>query len=199
MTRKILICGGLLLITAALCLTAYNIWDGRRAYQASEQVLEELLDMEAAAEPEAGADSASQASNAEMPTLTVDENEYIGTLEIPELELTLPVISEWNYDRLKIAPCRYKGSVYTDNLIIAAHNYDRHFGKLKDLPAGSAVIFTDVNGRSYEYAVSETEQLSGTSVGEMESGDWDLTLFTCTLGGKARVTLRCDKLSGSGG
>ena len=26
---------------------------------------------------------------------------------------------------------------------------------------------------------------------ELLSGDWDLTLFTCTLGGKSRVVVRC--------
>jgi sortase A len=25
----------------------------------------------------------------------------------------------------------------------------------------------------------------------MESGDWDLTLFTCTTGGQSRITVRC--------
>ena len=29
---------------------------------------------------------------------------------------------------------------------------------------------------------------------EMAAGDWDLTLFTCTLGGQARLTLRCTQV-----
>jgi len=38
------------------------------------------------------------------------------------------------------------------------------------------------------------ETLQPTAVEEMCSGDWDLTLFTCTLGGKFRVTVRCDRV-----
>ena len=29
----------------------------------------------------------------------------------------------------------------------------------------------------------------------MEEGDWDLTLFTCTIGGKTRITVRCARIS----
>ena len=35
------------------------------------------------------------------------------------------------------------------------------------------------------------ETLMPTAVEEMESGDWDLTLFTCTVGGRTRVAVRC--------
>ncbi len=37
------------------------------------------------------------------------------------------------------------------------------------------------------------EQAAGTDIAQMTSGDaesWDLTLFTCTLSGQSRVTVR---------
>jgi len=57
----------------------------------------------------------------------IDGNNYIGVIDIPCLGLSLPIISDWSYPNLKIAPCRYKGSAYQDNLIIAGHNYQSHF------------------------------------------------------------------------
>ena len=42
--------------------------------------------------------------------------------------------------------------------------------------------------------MKETEVLAPTDIEGMESGDWDLTMFTCTIGGKSRVTVRCDRL-----
>ena len=36
----------------------------------------------------------------------------------------------------------------------------------------------------------ERETLNPTDVAGMEAGDWDLTLFTCTVGGQSRVTVR---------
>lgn len=74
-----------------------------------------------------------------MPTLEIDGQAYIGYLELPTLGLTLPVMSDWSYEKLRIAPCRYWGSVYGDSLVILAHNYARHFGGIKDLEIGDIV------------------------------------------------------------
>ena len=132
-----------------------------------------------------------------MPTVSFDGNDYIGRVDIPSLGLSLPVISEWSYPRLKIAPCRYTGSAYLDNLIIAAHNYSSHFGNLNRLNTGDTVTFTDVDGNQFTYAVSLIEDLPGTAIEEMQAGEWDLTLFTCTLGGRSRVTVRCERTADS--
>ena len=53
------------------------------------------------------------------------------------------------------------------------------------------VSFTDAVGNVFLYTVAELETLGKTDVEEMQAGDWDLTLFTCTYGGKNRVTVRC--------
>ena len=128
-----------------------------------------------------------------MPVQEIEGKEYIGLLQIPSLELTLPVIREWSYSSLKIAPCRYEGSVYKDNLIIAAHNYRSHFRRLGELEAGETVTFVDAAGNVFVYEVVISETLPPTAVEEMKGGDWDLTLFTCTYGGQYRVTVRCEK------
>jgi sortase A len=129
----------------------------------------------------------------DMPEQEIDGHKYIGSLEVPACSLTLPVISQWSYPELKIAPCRYKGSAYLDNMIIAAHNYPSHFGNLKNLQPMDAIVFTDIDGNSFRYQVVEKEVLKSTAIEEMEAGEWDLTLFTCTIGGADRITIRCEK------
>ena len=62
-------------------------------------------------------------------------------------------------------------------------------GIMKD--GGSNVIFTDVDGNIFTYTVMVRETLMSTDVQQMESGGWDLTLFTCTAGGQNRVIVRC--------
>ena len=94
---------------------------------------------------------------------------------------------------MKISPCRYTGSVYLNNMVICAHNYESHFGKLKELNVGDAVYFTDMDGNEFCFQVKEIDTLDYDAVDEMVSGDWDLTLFTCTIGGGSRVTVRCSK------
>ena len=93
----------------------------------------------------------------------------------------------------KNIPCRYDGSAYTDGLIIAAHNYAAHFGNLKTLQGGDTITFTDMDQNVFTYEVVELEILQPTDIEEMESGDWDLTLFTCTVSGQSRVTIRCEQ------
>ena len=126
----------------------------------------------------------------DMPVVRNHGQDYIGVLG-----LELPIISEWDYARLKKAPCRYAGSAYLDNLVIAAHNYKTHFGRLKELSQGDRVIFTDADGNRFEYEVVLKETLMPRDVKEMKSGEFDLSLFTCTVGGSYRVTVRCDRVA----
>lgn len=130
----------------------------------------------------------------EMPAVRIEGHDYVGLLEIPSLDIRLPVISEWSYPNLDVAPCRMQGTAYADDLIILAHNYEKHFRKLKDIEQGAQVIFTDMDGNCFLYQAVYTEIINPFDVDGMITGDWDLTLFTCTRGGQYRVTVRCDKI-----
>ena len=129
-----------------------------------------------------------------MPAVEEDGGDYIGVLELPLLGLELPVMESWSYPDLRVAPCRYSGSAYQDDMVVAAHNYKSHFGCLKELRLGDEVRFTDMEGNVFRYAVADLETLGKYDVEKMTSGDWDLTLFTCTYGGKSRVTVRCQRM-----
>ena len=200
---KIFTITGLLLFAAALALSAYNFWDGYRAEQSREKLLEEYRDKnqdisdkgEQADESDGQIPDYQLNPEMEMPEIALEDLDgvaCIGVLEIPAIDLKLPVLSEWSYPLLKKSPCRYSGSAYLDNLVIAAHNYRTHFGKLKELETGDEVIFTDAAGNRFEYKVAAVEALTPQSVEDMTSGEWALSLFTCTLDGKNRVTVRCD-------
>jgi len=130
----------------------------------------------------------------EMPVVEVDRHDYIGTLLIPDLGLDLPVMSEWSYPKLKLAPCRYTGSAYGQQLIIVAHNYVTHLGNIQKLPMGTPITFTDMTGNVFRYELAEIEILRPKQVPELLGTDYPLTLVTCTLGGAARVTARCIKV-----
>lgn len=206
---KGLILLGLLLIAAALFLAAYNLYDGARAERSARQAASRLAALTPTEAPSTPAALPAEEAAApeeielpdyvlnpqmEMPVAEMDGIGYIGTLRIPALELELPVIGEWSYPNLKIAPCRYVGSAYLNTLVIAAHNYQSHFGTLKNLSEGDAVTFTDMDGNLFCYEVAALETLPPTAIAEMTASDYDLTLFTCTLGGANRVTARCDRV-----
>ncbi len=178
---------GSIFIILALILTGFNIVQNRIAGRTAENIYELISSMT----PDEGDGAINP--NREMPEKEIDNREYIGTIEIERLNVKLPVLSEVSDSNLNIAPCRYKGSAYKGDMIIAAHNFRTHFGYLNRLAPGDEVKFTDIEGNKFIYRVSYMETLKGTSVKLMEAGDWDLTLFTCTVGGVNRYTVRCEK------
>lgn len=196
----ILMVTGLLLIAAALFLTLFNIYDSKRAGQEAEQVVGQIIgkieqaQQEKQEQSEAGVDVTPDYeldSAIEMPSVKVGEFRYIGLLEIPALNRQLPIMAECTDQGLRTAPCRYTGSVYEDSMVIAGHNYLSHFAGLRGLPLGSEVYFTDMEGNIFQYTIEWIEVLQPDQVEEMTSGDWDLTLFTCTYGGQTRHAIRC--------
>ncbi len=130
----------------------------------------------------------------ESPVVEIDGEGYLGILTLPSVDWETPILENWSTEQLKIAPCRYFGSPATNDLVIAGHNYKSSFGKLHSMHIGDTVFFTDMNGKRYSYTVREIEVLDGTAVQPMIVSDWDLSLYTCTYGGKQRLTVRCNNI-----
>ncbi len=201
--RTAFFCAGALLIAAALCLTGFNIYEDGRGGRASAEALAvirpALPSAETLPEPVAPEISATEPlpplhvrePYTPMPTQKINGQQYIGVVDVPAVNISLPVISEWSIARLKLGPCRYTGSAYLDDLIISGHNNLSHFGYLVEVEPGDKVYFTDMDGNVFTYEVVELEVLKGTDVEKMVSGDWDLTLFTCYIDGSNRLTVRC--------
>lgn len=196
----ILMAFGGVLIAAAVLLAVYNMRENTAAEENAVKVIptmQALISGHSVIEPEAAASvdvSTATDAAAEMPTINIDGYDYIGYLSIPVLELTLPVMSTWDYERLKLAPCRQYGSIYSDDLVIAAHNYKSHFGMLETLEEGAVVYFTDAEGNVTAYTVGLVEKVMPDQVEYVKESDWELTLYTCTLGGQARIVARCARL-----
>ena len=199
---NLLITLGILLIAAAIGLAGYNLWDAGRAQKAAEEITGQLIS-EIESKVEDGKTAAPYIDpNTPMPVEVIDGYEYIGVLEIPSEGLSLPVMKEWDYTRLKISPCRFTGSYYSDDLVICAHNYMRHLGPLLQIGIGEDIYFTNVDGLSIRYIVTNRETVEPTAVEQMIENtsnsetsllDWDLTLFTCNLGGQTRCAVRCSR------
>ena len=73
--------------------------------------------------------------------------------------------------------------------------FEKHFGPLFGAEPGMEVYFSTVDGRVYKFVISNVEEVDPHAIDYMtkpnESGGWDLTLFTCFLGGRSRCTVRC--------
>lgn len=184
---KIMKAIGLVCIIGAMAFVVRNYIENSEAGNLADSYMSSIKDQIPDYE-----DKIEVPSEGEMPAIDVDGQSFIAIVSIPALDLELPVQRDWSSLNAKASPCRYKGSVYENNLIIAGHNYDRHFGRLKNLVSGDTIIVTDVNGLSFYYTVTYTQILDTYDVEAMDEGDWDLTVFTCTIGGSSRVTVRCE-------
>lgn len=185
---------GVVLLLLAGGLYGYNRYEDAHAGAEAQTVVADLQ-QKVSETADTGAEADSDPLDPELPVVEIDGNEYVGEISIPAIGIDLPVMSEWSYPRLKIAPCRQFGSSRTDDLVIAAHNYESHFGKLSSLSEGDSVIFTDMDGIENQYVVSKIEVLDPHSVEEVEYSGYALVLYTCTYGGKTRVTVFCDRAS----
>ena len=194
---SVLIALGVLLLLGALGFAGYNVLDARRAEQQADVVQTQLAQkIEQNKADKKALLPGQQPLGEEMPVEEIDGRRYIGTIEIPALDKKLPVLEDWSYENLKVSPCRYSGTYYTDDLVICAHNYSSHFNGLRWIEPGEEVIFTTVDGVQYHYIITTRETLFPTEVDRMINAqdDWDLTLFTCYIGGRSRCTVRCTRV-----
>lgn len=190
---NIIVAVGIILIAVSLIWTAYNLICEKNAEKASAQALSQMeldeVEVNDKEIPDYMLDS-----DRELPVKEIDGKEYVGAVSIPSLDLDLPILSNWSYQNFRIAPCRYDGTPYKNNMILCAHNYRKHFASLKYLTEGDRVYFTDMDKNKFSYEVMYVEVLDRTAIEELNTGNWDLTLFTCTYGGATRVVVRCKKV-----
>lgn len=171
---------GLMLIVCAMAVLLNNKKEDNLAKKSSDLVLPELKKKI----------EQTDTKNNRKPDL----NEYDGYIKIPKLNLELPVMKKLNLDNLKKSPCIYSGTAKDSNLIIAAHNYQSHFGKINQLEKGDKIQYTETGNITYNYKVTTKEKIQRNNTLQMQNKNCSLTLFTCDYTGKNRITIRCSKI-----
>ena len=162
----ILLAIGILLLSVAGGWYVANIWEDRAAGEYTDKILEKI---------DGSVELQAVAKDDDNLVVIVDEEAFCGKIIIEKLGIELPIFQDWNYKKLKKAPCRYSGGVETNDMIIAAHNYNSHFGKINVMKNGDKIVFIDALGESNHFEVREVVLLDGSAVGEMKSGEWDFT------------------------
>lgn len=179
---------GVFFIGFALVLLIYNNYENKKAQESADILIQSIRSNIAENELK---NELIDPFDEEMTVKEINGHGYVGYISVPALNIDLPVMSECDYGRLKISPCRYYGSTKTDNLVIAAHNYIVHFKYIGRLKPGDAVIFTDMDAVVHNYKVESVEQLLPTDVDKVKDSGNDLILYTCTYGGAKRIVVRC--------
>lgn len=133
-----------------------------------------------------------------------DNNSFsvIGLIEIKAININYPIISSYNDDLLKIAPCRFFGPMPNEvgNLCIAGHNYNSYkfFSKLKNLSIGDIISIYDLSGEKTDYSVYnsyETDYNDLNCISQDTNGKKEITLITCNnIKNRRRVIKATEKI-----
>lgn len=123
---------------------------------------------------------------------------YESVLSIPSIGIEYPVLSDTDDDLLKISLNKFWGGSPNSvgNYCIVGHNYrsGKMFGKLSMLSNGDTVNLTDLSGNTLTYSVYniyvvDPDDVACTS--QITNGAREMTLITCTNGGKQRLIVKC--------
>ena len=108
----------------------------------------------------------------------------IGLIEIPDINVSYPILSNSAENLLKISVCRFSGPLPNriGNLCIAGHNYNNTlmFSKLNKLNLGDNIYITDLNNTKLEYVIYNKFKVKENNLRCTESSNnIEITLITC--------------------
>lgn len=134
----------------------------------------------------------SNGRNNEIKIATNDELEendnIIGTLEIPKLELIAPIQEGTSEEVLKVAVGHFKeSSFWNGNVALASHNrsrYAQYFEAINNLKNGDEIVYKTKMGQK-RYSVYDSKIIDSTDWSVIENTKENvLTLITCVKNNK---------------
>lgn len=186
----VLLLAGLLLVCTALGIHLAQLRQDAMAGQTAQLLLEQLeLNRLPAPVPEETPGETQ--TDGQLPEKQHMGYGLIGSIAVPSVGIELPVLNDWDYDMLKVAPCRYQGSITGGDMIIMGHNYKSHFTPLRKVKVGAEVEFCNTAGKVFRYKVAAIEKMHRNEGYRLASA-YPLTIFTCTPGGINRFVVRCE-------
>lgn len=184
--QKICFLVGMLLLTAAcaiLFLWQWNIHAYRQQAQDYVHTLRGLIPEVQNAAPEERRDNS-------MPVLSLEGRDFIGILEIPLHDSTLPVCADWGN------PSQYprclSGSIYDRSIQIGATSQPGQYDFYRELSVGDSVFFTDMEGNRYALEISDLRYKKHADQTTLQSCDAALTLFIKNVYAFEYLIVFCD-------
>ena len=186
----ILLLAGLLLVCVALGIHLWQLRQETMAGQTAALLLQQL-ELNRLPMPETEEKPDSAPADTQLPEKQYMGYTLIGSITVPSVGIQLPVLNDWSDQMLKVAPCRYQGSISGGNMIVMGHNYKTHFAPLRKVTVGAEVVFCNTAGREFRYKVAAIETMHRNE-GYRLASEYPLTIFTCTPGGINRFVVRCE-------
>ena len=131
-------------------------------------------------------------SLAEMPILQIDSTDYVCLLEVPSLELSVPVENQWQAGLLSTRPGRFWGSIYDGTLILGGGNHKGSFDFCAQLDLGDQILVTDMQGTQFRCSVARIIRSNSADFEDLSDETYPLTLFVRAQYEARYIIVRCD-------
>ena len=110
-----------------------------------------------------------------MSVLSVDGVDFVGLVELPHYESTLPICADWG--KTTKYPCRFNGSVYDSTLQIGATTQKGQCDFYRELSVGDILNYVDVEGNRFSFTVTSMSYEKHIDQATLQKEEADLTLF----------------------
>lgn len=139
--------------------------------------------------------SAPDSASPYLETANLSGYEVTGILQIADLNRSWPIIASGDAAKTAKIPSIYGGNPASGNLVIADSANNQQFARLKDLPDGSKVVFTDISGREYRYQIATVETVPSSKVSAISRHRerWDAAIITPNFSGRGQIVTRLVK------
>ena len=130
-----------------------------------------------------------------LETVNLSGYEVTGILQIADLNRSWPIIASGDAAKTAKIPSIYGGNPASGNLVITDSADNRQFSRLKDLPDGSKVVFTDISGREYRYQIATVETVPSGKLSAISRHRerWDAAIITPNFSGRSQIVTRLIK------
>lgn len=166
----------------------YMNYEGKKAKNdLLESFRRDLKAMEQWEQTSGDENSDDSSNNQDKPSRPTTNSKAIAMIEIPKIDLLVPVVEGTNPEDIKYAVGHFKDTDMpgtTGNFAVAGHRsytFNEYFNRLDELENGDTVKVTTIDGKQYTYEVFEKLVVlpEETSV-LMSTKEPIITLVTCT-------------------
>lgn len=178
---------GIALVLLSLGLLAGSLLHAQYAKKQNAAVIAQLRGRM----PEKTVGVAGNYSNPEMPVLQLDGTDYVCLLEVPGLDVALPVGNRWETNALQNHPCRFWGSIYDGSCILGGSGQSGQFDFCAQLDIGDIILLTDMGGAVFSCSVQKIERAKSADFERLLDADYPLTLFVRQEYSSAYIIVRC--------
>ena len=123
----------------------------------------------------------------QMPVLEIGGTDYVALLEIPLLDVSVPVADQWT----QTACGRFWGSAYDHTMVIGGPDHPGLFDFCDDIAVGTTLSVTDMTGTQFTYTVIRVDRAKHAESQWLLDEEHDLTLFCRDAASFEYIAVRC--------